>query len=343
VSISYVGTGAVVVVATNSTPVNVPMPSGVASGDLLVMFWSVGDHFTPITPSGWTVLGGDSIPLIFRNAMYSHYRVAGGSEPANYPAQANDGTGHQGNVCIAAFRGVDTTNPINVFAISGQQATTAAPTSPSVTTTAANCALIAFAIEYNQHAPTLTVPSGSTQIQDSTASGATFKTAYNLTTGAAGSYNPGAWSSSPANDFTTMTIALKPLAGPASDLSGSFTAEDVTWPSGAISSIASSLTGTFNLDDVTWSGLLAPQSGTVATQAFKNDTGSLLVNFTVPKLAVLRLSDMTNLLTLTNQVTNPSTGVLTVSSPALVAGTDVLVVTSDATGANVGNQKRTVT
>lgn len=232
-TISFIATGAVTGVLNSGSSYNVAVPASVAAGDVMVMFWSLSDHCTPNTPTGWTILGGYTIPQNFNGSMYCYYKVAGGSEPANYAVtMTNDGGGRTCNVSIAAFRGVDNTTPINVFGVSAQQLGTAAPTSPSVTTTVANCSLLSFIAEINQHTPTLTVPSGSTTIT-SGAGQAAFKNAYNLTTGAAGSYTPGAWASSVANDFITMTIALAPAAG------GGATATTLSGPSAGTVSVAS--------------------------------------------------------------------------------------------------------
>ena len=73
----------------------------------------------------------------------------------------------------------------------------------------------------------------------------------------------------------------------------------------------------------------------------KNNTGTLLASTTVPKVKFLRLSDMAPVLDLTNQNSAAGTAVVSVANAALVAGTDYLVVCSDATGANAGIEKVT--
>lgn len=80
----------------------------------------------------------------------------------------------------------------------------------------------------------------------------------------------------------------------------------------------------------------AAGSATITSQAFKNWSGTLLTGATIPKVAYVRLSDMTVVLSLTNQVTHASTAVLAVTNAALVAGVKYLLVTSDATAANRG-------
>lgn len=240
-SISYVGTGAVSTILNNGSTYNIAVPAGIASGDVMVMFWALNDQCTANTPAGWTALGGYAMPQTFNGTMYCYYKVASGSEPGTYPVtMVNNGGGRNNNVSIAAFRGVENTTPINVFAVSSI-GTSAAPTSPSVTTTVADCALIAFIVEINQHNPTLTEPSGTTAIT-SGAANATFKNAYTLTTGAAGSYNPGAWASSPSNDFIRMTIALAPASG------ADTTAPTLTSPTGTQTG-STTASGTVSTDE----------------------------------------------------------------------------------------------
>lgn len=78
---------------------------------------------------------------------------------------------------------------------------------------------------------------------------------------------------------------------------------------------------------------------TVTTDAFKNDTdGTVLTSLVVPKVWVI---DMTSTPDFTNVTTNSTTGVMTLTSGALVAGHNYLVVSSDATGVAVGVKKFT--
>ena len=81
-------------------------------------------------------------------------------------------------------------------------------------------------------------------------------------------------------------------------------------------------------------------TGTVASASLsigpvKNNTGTLLTALTVPKLAILRLSDMSLILNLTSQTTNGS-GFITVTNAALVGGTGYVSVLADGTGDNLG-------
>lgn len=125
-------------------------------------------------------------------------------------------------------------------------------------------------------------------------------------------------------------------ATPSIVLSGSITLDDLV-ASGALSSIASSLAGTITLDDIVASGSLGAAPGVLTTTPVKNWSGTILGSATIPKVAVLRVSDMAAVLTLTNQVTSAG-GILTISNVALVAGTQYLLVTCSADGSAFGAQ-----
>lgn len=75
---------------------------------------------------------------------------------------------------------------------------------------------------------------------------------------------------------------------------------------------------------------------TITTEEFKNNTGTLLTSLTVPNVLVIRLSTKAVVLTLTNQVTHASTGVLVIANAALVAGVAYLVVSFDDDGSARG-------
>ena len=80
---------------------------------------------------------------------------------------------------------------------------------------------------------------------------------------------------------------------------------------------------------------LLSSTGTVVGGPIVNNTGTVLANLTIPKVSFVRLSDMTVVLSLTNQTTNGS-GMLSITNGALVPGTAYLRTLADATGATVG-------
>ncbi|MBB4844990.1 hypothetical protein HNP55_003536 [Paucibacter oligotrophus] len=88
----------------------------------------------------------------------------------------------------------------------------------------------------------------------------------------------------------------------------------------------------FGVPTVTASG---GTSATIQGDAIKTPSGSVLASTLIPKIAFLRLADMSVALSLSNQTTNAQ-GFVPVTSAALTAGVVYLRVLADGTGANVG-------
>ena len=118
--------------------------------------------------------------------------------------------------------------------------------------------------------------------------------------------------------------------------------------SGHQSSVSTSTTTTIvcSVGSAAASGLpasvISTGSGTITTEVWKNNTGTPLTSLTVPKLAALKLSDMTLAASWTGQTTNGS-GIMTLVSIGLVAATDYLLVASNADGSSAGVKKYTAT
>ena len=82
-------------------------------------------------------------------------------------------------------------------------------------------------------------------------------------------------------------------------------------------------------------------SATITTDVFKNNTGTVLASTVIPKLAAIKLSDMTLAASWTSQTTD-GFGVISLTG-AMIAATDYLLVVSSADGASVGVKKYTAT
>lgn len=76
-------------------------------------------------------------------------------------------------------------------------------------------------------------------------------------------------------------------------------------------------------------------TATLTSEPLKNNTGTVLASTTIPKVAVLRLSDMTLVLSLTSQSTN-GTGVLGITSASMVSGTGYVGLLANADGTSLG-------
>ena len=150
---------------STNTNLTINKPTGVVSGDVLIVNITSNNGGTP-TLSGWNSLGTG----IFNGSNLRAtvlYKVAGGSEPANYTfalgAGANDAVG-----TIIAFSGVDNTSPIDATGTMGLSASAGATaTAPGITTNSANAAVVMFSNQSDNRAYsgwTTTSPGNLTEI-----------------------------------------------------------------------------------------------------------------------------------------------------------------------------------
>jgi len=99
-----------------SGAVTISTPAGVASDDVMIAAIAVRpDNATATAPAGWTLIRLDTSPDDNTENLYSYYRVAGASEAPSHTWTFN--ISHSGAVGgIIAFRGADTSDPIDVHA-----------------------------------------------------------------------------------------------------------------------------------------------------------------------------------------------------------------------------------
>lgn len=82
-------------------------------------------------------------------------------------------------------------------------------------------------------------------------------------------------------------------------------------------------------------------SVSLTTEGFRNYAGALLAGATIPNVLVHKVSDRALVLSLANQVTHATTGVLSITDPALVSGAAYMVTAFNADG-TVRGAKRVV-
>jgi hypothetical protein len=114
--------------------ITVNVPTGYAEDDLLVLFLDCTDAYNN-TPDGWTLLDTQSVTGFYYKVCY---KFAGASE--NAVAINDAGNGNFG--VMAAFRGVDKINPINVSGKNTKTGTGRDTYLAGVTTTLPNCLVI---------------------------------------------------------------------------------------------------------------------------------------------------------------------------------------------------------
>lgn len=128
----------------------------------------------------------------------------------------------------------------------------------------------------------------------------------------------------------------------ATGMVGTITLDAFTLSGDMATGALSQLSSGFTLDTFAMSGFLGLAPGRIDSNPFKNWTGTLLPGITIPRLTFLRLSDMTTVLQLTNQVT-AGDGVLTVTNAAFTPGTTYLVVAASVDGTSLGAEIYTAT
>ncbi|NNF65688.1 MAG: cadherin-like domain-containing protein, partial [Acidimicrobiia bacterium] len=137
-------------VDTDANFIVVPVPVGVVAGDLLLAQITADNGTVTITaPAGWSTIRQDSLGDKVTQSLF--YKVATASEPANYTFTLSVNRKTAG--VIAAYSGVDTTNPIDAHSGAGLAA--GDPYSaPSLTTTVADTRLVALFTNRNGAAVT---------------------------------------------------------------------------------------------------------------------------------------------------------------------------------------------
>lgn len=183
----------------------IPKPSPLTAGDVMVASVNVKTAPTITAPSGWTLVRIDKNGTAEEQAVYTH--VAQASEPASYTWTFASAKAAAGG--IAAFSGVDTTNPVDTS--SGRTGgSSTSIVAPSVTTSTPNTMLVGL---YGILAKrTITPPSGLTERWDVFGS-ATSKTTSEGATGIqsqAGATGDKVAKASKANKNIGQLIALKP-------------------------------------------------------------------------------------------------------------------------------------
>ncbi|MER8030725.1 hypothetical protein ABTZ78_17400 [Streptomyces bauhiniae] len=212
-AISYVAAATVANSTISTTSLACNVPSGTAAGDVMVAVISRATTGSTVsTPSGWTIV--PSFPVTNSNGttLLAFYRVASASEPASYTFT---GSAQKWCIAICTYRGVDNTSPINASAAAADTTNRAAHTSPSVTTTAANCwVLAAYCDRGTSTASTWSTPSGLTSRSGNVVTTGTSDNSlatFDTNAGqAAGSYSYASTASASQSNAAMGTIALAP-------------------------------------------------------------------------------------------------------------------------------------
>jgi len=140
----------------------VPVPAGVTAGDLLIAQIGYNAAGTITPPAGWNLIDVTTNPS--KPIMQGLYwRAASASEPTHYDFGLSSGKDDTAVGAIAAYRGIDVTDPIDAVSAQTDSASTNI-VAPSITTSTANTTLISFFSVRDDG--TVTPPSGTTEQWD---------------------------------------------------------------------------------------------------------------------------------------------------------------------------------
>jgi hypothetical protein len=195
--------------ATPTSPLSVPLPSGISSGDLLIVFVSNGSSRTATTPTGWTLVAGTSNS----GGFYRVYqRIADGTEGSTLSVTLSN----TANFNSVAFRisGHNATTPVNVSATDN---TSNNVVSPSVTTTVENC--LVLRMQGIARDRTFTVPTSHTLQGTATTGGLCDISVASIAQSTSGSTGAATWTVSGGSaDFTSHIVAA--IAGASGGVAG---------------------------------------------------------------------------------------------------------------------------
>jgi hypothetical protein len=216
-------------------------PAGTVQGDVMVASIAVRPETATITPpSGWTLVRRLDNASSVANSLAVYYKVAGASEPSSYSWSLSTSTGSAGG--IAAFSGVDTSNPIDIE--NGQNTPSGlSHATPSISTTVADAMLVA-SFGFSSSA-TWTPPTGMTEAYDAASAtvpngaGEAVTAAYATQASAGATGTKTATASNDADVGNAHLLALRPASAPppaviavdnvSSTNSGSANASSLTW------------------------------------------------------------------------------------------------------------------
>jgi hypothetical protein len=326
------------------------MPSGITSGDLLLVYvvYAVGAERVFVTPSGWTRIGRTFGNSAVESYVYARVATGGDTLTLTKTREAG-GTGGAAGVAIA-------------YRISGQASGVAGdivgcsfansfanPTNPpshtAVWGSADNLWLAGNAISESNF-PINAYPSSYTLGQLTVAEvGVTYRAAMAGRQLAAATEDPdvfvfGATPTTPSFG-QLVTIAVRGTSAAVADLTGNVTLDNVD-PTGTLGLNPSSLTGSITLDAIAPTGTLGIAPGQVTTLPFVRNSGSRPLGLTA--IAVAILSDDANMTRLAGatSLSLDGSGRLTYTGAGLPSvGTSVLVVTRESDG-RLGLERYTV-
>lgn len=190
-------------------------PSGIVSGDLLLMLTGRVVSGTITTPAGWTIATGNAILSGSGNRqLNAFYRIADGSEGASTTVTTSSGAFKMAAIIlrITAWHG---TTPPEGDPTGASNVGSTTPDPPSLNPSGWDIEdTLWIAVEcHNDVASTVAMfPYADNNITSGTASGSSTALGLATTTSSAASVNPGTFTLSASAEWAANTFAVRPAA-----------------------------------------------------------------------------------------------------------------------------------
>jgi PKD repeat protein len=142
---------------------SVTVPAGVQAGDALLMFVSVNNGTSAVTPpGGWQLVGTENTPTtspVLVTQVYS--RVAGASD-AGQPVNVTLSATAKLDMQLLAYHNTDPTTPVQTSAFRADTASTATHVTPAVTVSGAGALPVSYWVDKSSTTTSWTTPAGLT-------------------------------------------------------------------------------------------------------------------------------------------------------------------------------------
>lgn len=186
--------------------IDIPAPSGIAVGDLLVAFFSIGFWVSsPTAPSGWTRESWGAFYPDHTDHIYWKIAQSGDESATSWGWSWTP----YGAVTAAMLRitGADGTTPVYVSGSPGSGGSSSSHVAPTLTATETDTLLLAFAAV--AATGTYTAPSGMTEVTDVTASSGNTSSVAKLNLSGTGATGTKTFTG-PTGNWTGYSLGIKP-------------------------------------------------------------------------------------------------------------------------------------
>lgn len=150
--------------ASNVSSLTVAVPASVQAGDVMILI--AEQRNTVNTPTGWTLIRSQAGSGGFSTVTAAFYKVAVAGD-AGSTVTVTFGGAESVALVLAAYSGVSNSSPVNMSSSSNAGSVTSAST-PTVTTTAANCWIVSAGCHYSSSAGQMSVSDSQRQASPAT-------------------------------------------------------------------------------------------------------------------------------------------------------------------------------